>query len=662
MTCKVSFFNSIRQNLKHHIASTFASILVFFIQFLIFFLNVQNIANSGAYSDISQRNYVHEDLLSLTEPNYFYYVPVLIVAVILAFDYFRYLHSKKQMDFYESLPVKRTQWFIQKATASFLVFFVPYLICTIFECIILFVYQFHDASYFMNLFWNAICMILIFIITWMTGVLAMVMTGHPVIASFGFAVFCGYAPLILRFIFPLYAEEYFRTYTSADMSLYNLTYISPIGLAVNLIGDSYDNWIYEDHTKTFTILILMILLVTAITYYLFKKRPSEAAGRAMAFEKINPVIRIAIVIPLSLYLGMYLSLVTNVGNRIWMVIGFILGVILLHGIIESIFQFDIRGLWSHKLQMVLCFAATLAIAFTFWIDLFGYDRYLPDVEELNSIKLNINDPYHHRYNDVDGLHNEEMELAYELLEKVTEHPYSSEYTTSMRVTYILKNGNETSRRYFINTDDYEDLIDKLYITKDYKNDICELYSLNRSNVVSIEWYDSVTSYPLVLTESEIDTLFDTFLAEFTPLTYTEMQENSPVGSMQIGYTNEYGYQDAFHCYIFPSFDQSITLLEEYLKKMPLTKDYGAITTPLLERYSITSLDIYKHEGEPFYTKDPELIEELKEHLILADDYYQKYQGYNSDEYYDGTAEVLTYDGRNYVSILIPIDILKPYLQ
>ena len=106
----------------------------------------------------------------------------------------------------------------------------------------------------------------------------------------------------------------------------------------------------------------MILVLFFLTYKLFIKRPSEAAGRAMAFEKCNPVIRILLVIPLSLYLGLYLSSVSNVGTTIWMIVGFILGVILLHGIIESIFQFDIRGLWSHKIQMLSCLAATIGIA------------------------------------------------------------------------------------------------------------------------------------------------------------------------------------------------------------------------------------------------------------------------------------------------------------
>ena len=193
MTCKVSFFNSIRETLKHHIASTFASVLAFFIQFLIFFLAIQNEVSyiEGAkFPNIAGFN---QDIIDFLEPNYTYYIPVVIVAIILAFDYFRYLHSKKQMDFYESLPVKRKDWFALKTACSFLVFLVPYLICTITECIVLYAYDLRVPAFYTSLLWNVICMILIFAVTWITAVLAMVMTGHSVIATFGMAVFCAYA-------------------------------------------------------------------------------------------------------------------------------------------------------------------------------------------------------------------------------------------------------------------------------------------------------------------------------------------------------------------------------------------------------------------------------------------------------------------------------------
>ncbi len=666
MTCKVSFFKSIRETMKHHIASTFATALVFFIQFLAFFLNVQNISVQKILDVDSQAEYIKSDILYITRPSYIYYFAVALVAIILAYDYFRYLHSKKQMDFYESLPLTRKTAFCQKTASSFFVFLIPYILCVLGEALVLYGYEFRETVFYANLFWNAICMILSFAITWITGVLAMIMTGHPVVACFGFGVFCGYAPVILRYLFPVYADMYFDTYVSNEAILYNLIYISPIGAAIQLIDRYNDIWLFSEHTKSFFILILLAVLVFGLAYYLFIKRPSEAAGRAMAFEKFNPVIRIALVIPLSLYLGIYLGTVTNTANIIWMILGYLLGSVLLHGIIESIFEFDIRALWSRKLQMVLCFMITLGIAVTFWTDAFGYDRYIPQQDKVESIHLNISDSYYYRNSESDGLHDEQMTSAYQLIQTVIENEYTDDVedsngVTSMRITYHLKNGNKVYRRYFINTSQYADYLDAIYTTEDYKNDICELYTLDYSKVISVEWYDSVTTYPLILTENQQDTLFETFLSEFTPFSYTEMHESNSLGGFKVFYTSEEGYQDVLYCYIFPQFKQTIVLLEDYLSNTVTASDYGAIDTPLLERYAITSIDIYTYEDEPIYISDPAEIAELKESIYFADEFYNKYKDYDPDRYYDGTAEVLTYTGRSYISIVVPRTALDSYM-
>ena len=216
MTCKASFFNSIRETMKHHIASTFAVVFAFFIQFLVFFLQIQNLASEQALNTVNNMGFLHEDLLHLTQPNLIYWIPVIFAAVILAFDYFRYLHSKKQMDFYESLPMKRNVWFLQKAVLSYIVFLVPFLACKALECLLLYAYNFRQSAYFINILWNVIIMILLFSIAWITAVLAMVMTGHPVIAAIGFGIFCGYSPVILRYIYPVYANAFFETYVTSS--------------------------------------------------------------------------------------------------------------------------------------------------------------------------------------------------------------------------------------------------------------------------------------------------------------------------------------------------------------------------------------------------------------------------------------------------------------
>ena len=68
MTCKISFIKTIRETLKHHIASIFSVCLVFFIQLIVFFLAVQNYS-TAKYDEVLDKNYIVERLNELTLPN-----------------------------------------------------------------------------------------------------------------------------------------------------------------------------------------------------------------------------------------------------------------------------------------------------------------------------------------------------------------------------------------------------------------------------------------------------------------------------------------------------------------------------------------------------------------------------------------------------------------
>ena len=46
--------------------------------------------------------------------------------------------------------------------------------------------------------------------------------------------------------------------------------------------------------------VAVTVLLIALCVFLYKKRPSEAAGRAMAFRKSQPVIKLLLVVPIAL--------------------------------------------------------------------------------------------------------------------------------------------------------------------------------------------------------------------------------------------------------------------------------------------------------------------------------------------------------------------------
>lgn len=659
MTCKNSYFKLIKETLKRHIASVFISSVVFFIQFIVFFLDVQNYTNTGSNLD---KSYVAERIFRITSPNGAYVVPVVIVAIILAYDFFRYMHSKKQLDFYESLPFKKRDWFVLRTICCIIVFIVPYLICTLLESLLLLALGFHQTIFFTNLFWNGICMILIFLLTWITAVLAMIMTGHPITAFCGFCVFNGYAPILLRYIYPVFAEEFFRTYVTDNSKLYYLEYISPLGSAIHLCSSRYSDWTAASHVKDFAIMIGLILFVSVITFVLFIKRPSEAAGRAMTFEKINPAIRIMLVVPITLYIGIYLNEVASYGNILWMIFGFVVGTCLLHGIIESIFQFDIRGLWSHKIQMLCCFIATIAISCIFWFDIFQYDSYTPELEKLERITITF-DRDNANSSIQDGIDGEYLEDALLLAQNLVaqDNRLNERDVEGVRFTYHFGNGSIKQRYYYMDYKQNQELVDKIYATKEYKNDICELYNEDWSAVTYITWNDSISSIPLYMSEEQMQHLFETYIAEFTPFTYSQVRSDVSIGSFQLQFAKDEEYNRQYPCYVYKDFTQTIKLLNDYILSRPELNDYGDISESILSKYEIRQLELYVKEQMLTIT-DSDIIELFKGHLILNEKFYEKYHNYNWEDYYDLGISLNTDSGISYTSAVIEKDIADQLIR
>ncbi len=647
MTCKSSFSKSILETMKHHLAVIITTCITFFIQLILFFLNVQNSA--------SHLSYRIESLTYMTLPGAGYAIPVVFVAVILAYDFFRYLHSKRQTDFYDSLPVKRKDWFRVRFTSSVLIFLVPYIICTILEMLLLVVFGAARSVFFTNLLWTLLCMILVFLMTWTTAALAMILTGHSVVAIFAFGVFCGYMPVLIRYLFPAFAEQYLTTYSAQNDMFYQCNYFSPIGAAVELCGGS--KWIASERTESLIIIPILIVVLLLLTYVLYLKRPSEAAGRAMAFEKANPFIRIALVIPLSLYVGLLLSLFTSVASKVWMTFGIAFGTILLHGIIESMFQFDIRGMWSKKKQMVLCFVIAIGFAFVFWHDLLGYNSYLPDVDDLASISIRTSETYY-EMDDTTGVTGENMETALQLAQNIIDQDVNNEDGKEwIRYKYNLKNGHSIYRDYYMDAERNASLIDSIYASKEYKKDICELYSEDYSRVEYIKWQNSVTDIILYMSPEEMETLFDTYLTEYTPLTYTQVRQIAPIGEFVVCHESEDDYVYSYGCYVYPEFTQTIALIENFMSTQDSTKNYGDLAESILYKYNITSLEIYT-DDDFIYIQDAETLESVKDYLILADYTYRSNQAEDWELYYDGSVALQTPEGIGYCSILISKEVAE----
>lgn len=660
MTLRVSFYKLVKETLRRHLTALLITVLAFILHIVSFFLNVQNIINTRIVEDVVDSTYpptrglvyVKKRLTELSAPNMANAIIAMLIGVYLAFDFFRYMHSKKETDFYDSMPIQKQKWFLVLLICSFGIFLVPCAVATCAEIGIIYGVGYGTHTIVQNMLWNLLCMLGVFLASWATTSLAMVMTGHSIVAFLAVGVFVSYIPLIINYLVPTFAERFFDTYVYSNSSNSIPFYFSPVTLGYKLMYN-YDLWNIAEHWSYLIGIFVFALLVGVSSYLLFLRRPSETAGRAMAFEKINFIIRFLLVIPLALYAGLFLSEMTSNESMGWLIFGIVFSAFLLHGIMECIFQFDIRALVAKKGQLLLSIVLCLGFVTIFWADIFGYDEYLPDVKDVEYIEI---DAYIHGFStrdlelENDWLTGEYIETALTAAQEIMNNKDS--YDETITFTYHLKNGIEKSRQYYFKSSEVPKSLDMLTATEEFKNDFCGLYNIAPETIVSISYANGMNEHLLLLTKEEIKELRDIYLEELTPMTYSELTNQTSDYQLLFKYQTNvdtvYNMTERYNVYSNCS------------KTIAFIKERGAQSFKDIKDLEFLNLEIHDgaYEGER-YVNDADSLNALKEHMILEE--FMGYK-YNYDEYVYCTLSTKIDGGIHYIGVYLKQSELDAVLE
>ena len=480
MISRISYSKLSKENRKRNLGIALITALAFFVKAVLF---VMGMKNRESYSDI----------IDLLRPNAMMAGVVIGLAAISAASALYYLHSRKQTDFYESIPIKRETLFKMAIQNSLIVFLVPLVIEEAIEFVVAGRQILGGGVFAVGeaILWYAF----IFMAAWLTMGLAMIMTGNIIVGVLGFGVFASYFPIVIYNIFPLYAGSFFSTYSgdTAD-SVYNsiTNYLSPIW--IGLRGTAYVN----EGTKTEIIFLVLLLVWSAVLYVLcqvlYGKRPAESAGRAMAFPKANTVIKVLLVIPSALYSGFIFYSLGDADSIFWLVFGVVFGAIVVHALIECIYQFNVKAAFSNKKHLVFVMICSLFIMGSFTADIFGYDRYVPETSKLESVTVKPSNTNTYGYwgKGQEGLTGDAMKLALSAIKESVEVKNNSgntegsssyyessgsfffktisrkEVTSSdieIFATFRTKNGRLKTRNYTLRSKKARELYNKLYATR-----------------------------------------------------------------------------------------------------------------------------------------------------------------------------------------------------
>ena len=619
MTSRSLFFKYMKENTKQRIWNLALVLLLCFFTFPVTTALWSSTAfrpenlNSSLPADLAlaqaQRDFTRDMLRMYSMKGGALAFMLTIAAVVLAASGFAYLHSKKKTDFYHSLPIRREMLYAVTCLNGFLYMAVAYLGFLTVAAVMIRVkgVPFDWGS----LYLASVEHLCFFALVYMTAILSMLLTGNLVVGLLGTGVLFSWGPVICMTI-SAYFLEYFTTFYGDDSFLLALSErTSPVAWYVKACMSSQPGR-----------MALWAMLAAAVMFLLgmllYRRRPSEAAGHAMAFPITEPIIRFLIAVPSSLLLGAMFHLVMCEDG--WTVFGLVCGLLLVSCIIEIIYHFDFKSLFAHKRQLLVSAVFVGVVFAIFRFDLFGYDRYLPATEKLASggIYCDLLDPdatsqYHSTVEYTEGWYGvnfdampsstlaDQMQISddqgLELLHTIAAqgvHDAAQARDRFLRgggrsydveeddaafhnvtIAWHLRNGRTVYRSYRVNVSGVRAALEAVYDLDAYKTAMYPVLSLTADDVAGINYKEEDECSHVKLSGADMKAaLLAAYQAELKALTSETRAHEMPIAEIQFK-TNEnqaliqklrdeggnYTLFNHYYYYpIYPSFTNTIALL------------------------------------------------------------------------------------------------------
>lgn len=412
------------------------------------------------------------------------------LGILCALCVFEYLHSQEKLDFYHSLALRREKLFFVKYTAGAMTFVTAYLASQILAVLVGAIYGVRSAAVVQEMTVASLQGILFFLTSYAAAIVAVMLTGKVLTSVLAVATFAGYGLLLWVvaaecmgiFLPTLYLSGTWITRERV------LNYSSPWTLIITWQpeGDSIRQGVTGMWPDLRSICLFLILpaALTLVSLALCRARRTEAAGKALAFQWTEGLIKLLLAIPAALLAGVFSY--DNFRSPVWEICFIVLFGVLLCLIMEFIYRWDIRQIFSHKWHMAATVAAALIVFLGMRFDVAHVNTYLPAQEELAAMSVRY--PYNEfSYFDENGepisgwkeklrlLETGQVELLYPLaengvqrLEKNSgERPAADSRVTQVSIEYRLKSGRIVFRNYLVDYSLYRETMEKLLSDEAY---------------------------------------------------------------------------------------------------------------------------------------------------------------------------------------------------
>lgn len=593
MKSKILSFSILKETTKKQVWVPALIMLGFFLSFPVMGMVYLELLQSGHRTEAE----IIEAYTRLIAGTRFPFLTMMTMgsAVLAGVSGFSWLHSKIKTDFYHSLPVRREKLFLGQVILGIAYFVVPYLINLLLAYVVGIVHGVLRGGLIRMSLLSFLYQCLFYLLMYLVVVLAMLLTGKVVVGVLGAFVLTFYGPVVSLLLQGLGAT-FFDTYASGETLLKKvLENLSP---AVAYFTYQPDNS-FEVPGRVWAVGLLAAAALIVVCFFLYKKRPSEAADRTMAFGRLGRVIQYLMEVMVVLLSGLFFYTITSRGSLGWLIFGVLLGGVLFHGIMEVIYEGDIRRVMGHAWIMGASMVTTLLVIGIFYGDLFGYDDYLPAQDKLKSVSIQVGSSSSGELNEEQRASMEKLAAdpqVYEVLQGVVkdrlmqiatvegvEHRRQdgteAEEIRSISVVYGLSGGRRAYREYYVDFGQYRQELMALYDSPEYKKTVYPLATMSEAGLEGLEQVEVVSimgSYTPIFAENiqARAEFLKIYRAELMQMSAETLEKERPVGRLAVtaAYDTEMGWlasgpEDNGYL-IYPSFTKTLAALREQGVELP----------------------------------------------------------------------------------------------
>ena len=496
---------------------------------------------------------------------FFLMILVVIAAFIASGVSFHYLHDTSRTDFWMALPVKRKKRFLLHMLSGALAAIIPFAIVFLCAGIISIATGMLTGGAITQFFLSMLALILVFFSVYLLSCLCHVLTGRTVIGILLTGLFLVIGPSII-YLFEGMCGCFFTHYISEiDPSV--ALWLSPALLPL-----------FKDLSYIIIIALIYSAVFFALSLFAVEKRPAETAGNAFSYKWTPSFVKVTVTIIGSLFFGLFLSSFGSGDLKGWFLFFMVIAAALLPMVMDLIFSMDLRAIKKNWKINLLSFGLTILISVFFAADITGYDRYVPQKDEVASVGVIGDDPASYQgYLYVRGGFSEETYFSEapasieEALRFVQNNNGSEDSYGVVRLDFRLSSGRSVKRLYLAPRDEISALYDTFSEDSKYREDLAIAKKLSNTDentyffltVIEPGGEEKGDGYSLSLSENERKSLIDALIIDESKMTYSDYENSSPAFDLCIRRSNDTPAAEG-NIFIYPEFEETMKIINKYI--------------------------------------------------------------------------------------------------